>query len=152
MLPDSADFKGPPSVLPIYFKRSTSYPAATSAPMKRRLLERRPPPMKATRSRVQLTILSTVNFPVRFLTVNSMHTTTQRYLTVISTCNRAQSWLTVNSPHTTTWRYLHDSEKHIQQNTEVADSDLQVPCEHSEQGRPDPLRGDYSVERLLQEN
>ena len=47
---------------------------------------------------------------------------------------------------------ISDSEQHMQQNTEVADSDLQVPCEFSEQGRPDPLRGDYSVERLLQEN
>ena len=44
---------------------------------------------------------------------------------------------------------ISDSEQHMQQNTELADSDLQVPCKYSEQGRLDPLRGDYSVEHLL---
>ena len=47
---------------------------------------------------------------------------------------------------------ISNSEQHMQQNTEVADSDLQVLCEFSEQGRPDPLRGDYNAQRLLQEN
>jgi len=44
------DFKGPSKghsdVLPIYFKRLTSYPTTTSAPKKRRVLERRPPAAK----------------------------------------------------------------------------------------------------------
>ena len=50
------DFKGPsrvnPDILPIHFKRPTSYPATTIVPKKRKLLERRPPPKKPTRSKI----------------------------------------------------------------------------------------------------
>jgi len=48
------DFKGPSrgysDVLTIYFRRPTSYPTTTSAPKKRRMLERRPPVKKSIRS------------------------------------------------------------------------------------------------------
>ena len=50
------DFIGPrrgyPDVLPIYFKRPTSYPTTISAPKKRKLLERRLPAKKSLISKV----------------------------------------------------------------------------------------------------
>ena len=196
------DFKGPtrvnPDVLPIYFKRPTSYPAAISVPMKRRLLERRSPPVKAPRSRVIDHSQDTQHSSEDSVSEQHAHHNTDisdseqhiqqnteladseqhtHHNTEISDTHMQQTTELADSEQHTHYnteisdmhmqqnteladseQYTHhnteisDSEQHMQQSTEVADSDLQVPCEFSEQGRPDPLRGDYSVERLLQEN
>lgn len=172
------DFKGPtrvnPDVLPIYFKRPTSYPAAISVPMKRRLLERRSPPVKATRSRVIDHSQDTQHSSEDSVSEQHAHHNTDifdseqhiqqnteladseqhtHHNTEISDTHIKQNTELADSElYTHHNTEISDSEQHMQQSTEVADSDLQVPCEFSEQGRPDPLRGDYSVERLLQEN
>ena len=120
-----ADFKGPtrvnPDVLPIYFKRPSSYPAATSAPKQRRLLERRPPPVKATRSRVidhsQHTQHSSED------SVNDHHAHHNMEITDSEQNAHQNTEISNSEQHAHHNMEITDSEQNTHQNTEISNSE-----------------------------
>ena len=120
-----ADFKGPSrvnqDVLPIYFKKPTSYSATTSAPKKRRLLERRPLPKKPIRSKV----LDHSNAEQHYEELHSLQP-----------CQHSQqpSEETYSDQHTHQNMEMTDSDLHTHQNTEMTDSDQHTHTHTPEHG------------------
>ena len=122
-----ADFKGPSrvnqDVLPIYFKKPTSYSATTSVPKKRRLLERRPLPKKPIRSKV----LDHSNAEQHYEELHSLqpcqHSQQPSEETYSDQHTHQNTEMTDSDLHTHQNTEMTDSDQHTHQNTEITDSD-----------------------------